>query len=428
MGKNKKNKPHGNKKNIAIKKENSSPKEVVAKVVETLVKETTEKVDEPIKEEITEQVADETIKKEISKKAVKTIKAEPTEKADETINVSDKTGDSEKKDVKPKNIFKGFSLKKAFSSITKTLDEKPDSDGNKDTDTVEGTNVGISEADNLMPNDKEDKPLLKVDNPFKRFFAKNTLTTISTALDEDVEEITLLSDNKPVAEEVATPSKKRLYNRRMYYIVGLSFTFMSIVGLIFSIGFCVNVVKRFTDNTAQKEKFAKYIYPLVVTDMPPYESVGGLSDEHVITTAIWDLIMYGDLDKYESNFDVITVPAIDIEQHATKLFGDNLTFNHKTFMASSINFYYDEEKKSYNIPTSPTYYSYIPQIEDIEKDGKKFTLLVAYKRDNPSWLTVREKESSNVSKYIEFVVLEEDNNYKILSMENVSSEHDVNSN
>ncbi|HHX56762.1 MAG TPA: hypothetical protein GX710_01945, partial [Clostridiales bacterium] len=359
---------------------------------------------------------------ETSKKSVETIKAEPTEQADETLDISDKANDSLKKDVKLKNIFKGFSLKKAFSSITKTLDEKPDGAENKDT------NDSTSEANNFIPNDEQEKPLLKVDNPFKRFFAKNTLTTISTALDEDVEEITLLSDNKPVAEEVATPSKKRLYNRRMYYIIGLSFTFMSIVGLIFSIGFCVNVVKRFTDNTAQKEKFAKYIYPLVVTDMPPYESVGNLSDEHVITTAIWDLIMYGDLDKYENNFDVITVPAIDIEQHAAKLFGDNLTFNHKTFMASSINFYYDEEKKSYNIPTSPTYYSYIPQIEDIEKDGKKFTLLVAYKRDNPSWLTVREKESSNVSKYIEFVVLEEDNNYKILSMENVSSEHDVNSN
>ncbi len=393
-----------NKRNIARKKENSSSKEVVTEVDETVVDEISEQVDDTIKVEASEQVAD------------------------ETVDVSDKADDSVRKAVKLKNIFKGFSLKKAFSSITKTLDEKPDSAENKDADKVEYTNAGTSEADNFMPNDKQEQPLLQVDNPFKRFFAKNTLTTISTALDEDVEEITLLSDNKPVTEEVATPSKKRLYNRRMYYIIGLSFTFMSIVGLIFSIGFCVNVVKRFTDNTAQKEKFARYIYPLVVTDMPPYESVGSLSDEHIITTAIWDLIMYGDLDKYESNFDVITVPAIDIEQHATKLFGDNLTFNHKTFMASSINFYYDEDRKSYNIPTSPTYYSYIPEIEDIEKDGKKFTLLVAYKRDNPSWLTVREKENSNVSKYIEFVVLEEDNNYKILSMENVSSEYDVNFN
>ena len=55
--------------------------------------------------------------------------------------------------------------------------------------------------------------------------------------------------------------------------------------------------------------------------------------------------MYGDLDKYENNFDVITVPAIDIERHATKLFGDKLTFNHKTFTTSSINFYYDEDMR-----------------------------------------------------------------------------------
>ncbi|HHX57985.1 MAG TPA: hypothetical protein GX710_08225, partial [Clostridiales bacterium] len=154
MGKNKKSKPHGSKNNIDIKKENSSPKEVVAKVVETLVKETTEKVDEPIKEEITEQMADETVKKEISKKAVKTIKEETTEQvADETLDISDKADDSVKKDVKPKNIFKGFSLKKAFSSINKTLDEKPDSDGNKDTD-VEVVAEVVVEPVKVEPTEK----------------------------------------------------------------------------------------------------------------------------------------------------------------------------------------------------------------------------------------------------------------------------------
>ena len=317
---------------------------------------------------------------------------------------------------KSKHLLKDFSFKKLFSSITKTLDE------NQELNEDENT----SEEDKLKLTGKEVKPLLKVDNPFKRFFAKNTLTIISNTLDEDVDEINSLSNSKPDTEEIATPSKKKIYNRRMYYLIGVSFTIMSIIGLIFTANLCVNTIKRFTDNTAQKERFAKYIYPLVVTDMPPYESVENLSDEHIITAAIWDLIMFGELNKYESNFDVITVPAIDIERHATKLFGEKLTFNHKTFMASSINFYYDDEIKSYNIPISPTYYSYIPEIERIEKDGKKFILLVAYKRDTPSWLTVREDKNLNASKYIEYIILEEDNNYKITSLENVSNKYNTN--
>lgn len=315
-----------------------------------------------------------------------------------------------------KHLLKDFSFKKLFSSISKTLDE------NQELNEHENT----SEEDKLKLTGKEVKPLLKVDNPFKRFFVKNTLTIISNTLDEDVDEINSLSDSKPDTEEIATPSKKKIYNRRMYYLIGVSFTIMSIIGLIFTANLCVNTIKRFTDNTAQKERFAKYIYPLVVTDMPPYESIENLSDEHIITAAIWDLIMFGELNKYESNFDVITVPAIDIERHATKLFGEKLTFNHKTFMASSINFYYDDEIKSYNIPISPTYYSYIPEIERIEKDGKKFTLLVAYKRDTPSWLAVREDKNLNASKYIEYIILEEGNNYKITSLENVSNKHDMN--
>ena len=317
---------------------------------------------------------------------------------------------------KSKHLLKDFSFKKLFSSITKTLDE------NQELNEDENT----SEEDKLKLTGKEVKPLLKVDNPFKRFFAKNTLTIISNTLDDDVDEINSLSNSKPDTEEIATPSKKKIYNRRMYYLIGVSFTIMSIIGLIFTANLCVNTIKRFTDNTAQKERFAKYIYPLVVTDMPPYESVENLSDEHIITAAIWDLIMFGELNKYESNFDVITVPAIDIERHATKLFGEKLTFNHKTFMASSINFYYDDEIKSYNIPISPTYYSYIPEIERIEKDGKKFILLVAYKRDTPSWLTVREDKNLNASKYIEYIILEEDNNYKITSLENVSNKYNTN--
>ena len=137
-----------------------------------------------------------------------------------------------------------------FSSINKTLDEKPSNDGNSSEATTEDT----SEADIQIPNDESKKPLLIVDNPFKRFFAKNTLTTISTALDENVDEISSLSENKNYTNETATPSKKRIYNRRMYYLTGLAFTFMSIIGLIFSISFCVNVIRRFTDNTAQERK------------------------------------------------------------------------------------------------------------------------------------------------------------------------------
>jgi len=407
-------------------------------------------VAEVVEEEISKETADETATeqtpvKDNSKKSkeksrfkgfsfkkalssvTKTLDEKPDSDNDEdtAIEVVTETTDeqitSDIDDKKPKKEHKGILLKKLFSSINKTLDEKPSNDGNSSEATTEDT----SEADIQIPNDESKKPLLIVDNPFKRFFAKNTLTTISTALDENVDEISSLSENKNYTNETATPSKKRIYNRRMYYLTGLAFTFMSIIGLIFSISFCVNVIRRFTDNTAQKEKFARYIYPLVVTDIPPYESVDKLSDEHIITAAIWDLIMYGDLDKYENNFDVITVPAIDIERHATKLFGDKLTFNHKTFTTSSINFYYDEDMKAYNIPTLPTYYSYIPEIEKIEKDGKQFNLLVAYKRDTPSWHAVRENKNTTVSKYIEFVVLEEDNNYKVLSMENVSSEYKI---
>lgn len=301
------------------------------------------------------------------------------------------------------------------------------------TDCIETGSETVQEViitEEVLPDEKAESGALdKVKGFFKKLFSGKTMKSISEALDEDVSEIETLSETpKEHQTEETIASKKNAYNRRVYLAVGIIFTLMALIGLISVVNFSVRIFTRFTENAAQKENFANYIYPVVVMDMSPFDNDAQLSDEQIITAAIWDLIVDGDFDKYEKNIDVITVPQVDIEQHAAKLFGDGLTFEHKSFKASSITFYYDAEKKAYNIPISPTYYSYIPTIEDIEKDSsKQFTLLVAYKRDRPSWLEAREHDSP-IAKYMRFVVEKTENGYQILSMKNVSEEYNINAN
>lgn len=242
---------------------------------------------------------------------------------------------------------------------------------------------------------------------------------LDEALDEDISEIEEIS----VQEEVKAPPEKTSFRRNAYFAVGVIVSVMSVIGFIFSVNFVAGVVKNIADNTAQKNEFAQFVYPMVIIDPAPFDSASQLSSETVLTAAIWDIILYGDKDKYPQEYGVMTVPEIGVELHATNLLGTGLVFDHKNLGAAELTFYYDAENKSYNVPVSPSYFPYSPYVETIQRSGDNYTLKVGYVSPHPAWLGTNKDDTPQPDKYMEYIVHKNRNDCTLVAIKEIEGSY-----
>lgn len=206
--------------------------------------------------------------------------------------------------------------------------------------------------------------------------------------------------------------------KRLYAVFGVVFTALAVVGLVSSVKFGLSHFRSFTAGENKKDSFSDVIYPAVIMDIESFSSPSELSSEQIISAAIWSLVMSADdMEKYEKTFDVISVPAVDVEAYAARLFGDAMpTLTHTTVGSGELKFYYNEETKSYNVPINPITFTYEPSITSVSKTDNEYTVTVDYIKELPAWMKNSENFSPDVSKTVEFKLAEKDGSYVISSM------------
>lgn len=225
---------------------------------------------------------------------------------------------------------------------------------------------------------------------------------IDEALDEDIQDISVPEENV----DNVVPEDKEGSKRQINFVVGVLFSVFAVIGIISSVIFCVNAVNSFAENAKQKEEFAEFIYPVVICDPPTFDETMKLRSDTMTTAAIWDIIINEDKSKYTAEFDYIIVPEVDVEKHATKLFGAGLKFDHKSILNSDVQFFYEPDIKSYRIPISPKYFTYSPVIENIDKAGNIYVLKVGYLSPAPDWSLINQEGERIPDKYAEYVIKE----------------------
>lgn len=234
-----------------------------------------------------------------------------------------------------------------------------------------------------------------------------------SALDEDVSEI------EEFSKEPETPSEpviRKSFKRNSYLAIGVIVSVLALIGFASSVIFINQIAESVANNTKQKEEFKSVVYPLVIIDSPEFDDITQLSPDSMISAAIWDILLHGDISKYEEVYENITIPQADVELHATKLFGKNLTFKHKDVGDVSLTFYYNSETKSYTVPVTPEYFSYSPVIRNVAKNGDAYDVAVGYLAPAPSWVEERDKELATLpEKYVIVKLKKEDDDYIILS-------------
>lgn len=247
------------------------------------------------------------------------------------------------------------------------------------------------------------------------------------ALSEDVKEIEEFSTKEPELKSSPKRAKsRRAMKRRLYMSVGLFVIIMSIVGIFSTVSFTMDVAKRIADNTGLKNEFAQFIYPLVVIDPPDFDATVDLPNSTMITASIWNIILNEDKEKYTTEMGMMYVPYLDVEASATYLFGSGLAFEHETVGDIELAFIYDEETKSYIVPTSPKYLPYSPRIESFKRVGETYTLLVGYMPPGHSWLNdLKEDRMPEAEKHMEYVVTRRKNQMKVVKVKFLPKEEKI---
>ena len=194
----------------------------------------------------------------------------------------------------------------------------------------------------------------------------------------DVEE-ELEQEEESEGEEAAfDPSAPTLKNRKTLFALGLIVIVLAVVGLITTVRFAIGAVSDIVNQTALKDEFAVFLYPMVITDGPAFESVADAPNSVVINAAIWRIIMNGDTEKYEIVGPNMSVSEIDVESSAAALFGYGINIEHQTVGLGSNVFEYNASTKSYLVPLDPNYNTYWPRVSEISNVGELFTVTVEY--------------------------------------------------
>ena len=291
---------------------------------------------------------------------------------------------------------------------------EPESSG----ETAESEEDEVSEAKKRFEEMKKaDAEAAEADEAEK---PKGKITAaLEKIMDEDPDEIIAERSEKVEGDDTAEQGGR--LKKRLYTIFGIVFAVLACVGLITVIATAGRLFGKFTSGDSKKTGFADVVYPVVIMDIESFDEPSQLTSDQVITAAIWSMIMSdGTLDQYEKTFDVVRVPAVDVESYAVKLFGDDLPeLTHTTVGPAESRFYYNEEKESYNIPLTPVTFTYSPEIKSVTKSGSEYTLVVDYIDELPEWLP------KTSSKSVQFTLAETSEGYRIKAMKVLAENNNI---
>jgi hypothetical protein len=285
------------------------------------------------------------------------------------------------------------------------------------------------------PAEEEEVPVESAEERKKRFFSKKAeleeteteqqvekpkgkiTAALENIMDEDPDEIILERSEKAEADSENGEKSGGKFKKNLYTVLGIVFALLACVGLITIIAKGASFFGSYTSGDAKKDSFSEVLYPVVIMDIESFDEPSQLTSEQVVTAAIWSMIMSdGVMDQYEKTFDVVRVPAVDVESYAVKLFGENLPeLTHTTVGPAESRFYFNEETKSYNVPVKPITFTYSPSIKSVTKSGSDYTVVVDYIDELPEWIP----ETS--SKSVQYTLTETNEGYQIKSMKVLSA-------
>ncbi|MDE5834079.1 MAG: hypothetical protein K2H26_01005, partial [Ruminococcus sp.] len=220
-------------------------------------------------------------------------------------------------------------------------------------------------------------------------------------------------DKKPknnVPEQTEKVSASVSESKGKYNLLGLVCIILAIVGVIAIINTCIS---NMGGGKSSKDKFAQAVYPAVIMDINEFDNPLELPNDQLISASIWSAIIdKTKISQYKERMGVVIIPAVDVENFAVELFGEDVpAITHATVSTVESKFYYNEEAQSYSVQVKPDTFTYSPEVVSVLKENGNYIVNVEYVDEHPEWM------EKSVSKTAEYNLSKNDNGgYRINSM------------
>lgn len=215
---------------------------------------------------------------------------------------------------------------------------------------------------------------------------------------------------KRLTKEEIVKRNKRIRRK----LRGLIFVFFALVGVCTVAYLGVRGIAALLDDTKEREAYAAEYTTLVALDPMPFDLNTSAPEEVLMEAAIWAVINNENLDKYpRTAAGALLLPAVDVGIYASRMFGSAYTIEHKTFTGIDLEYVYDITTNMYTMPLTGFSSSFFPEVSAITTSGSTRVLTVAY------YLTSSLTgfgESDEPYKYMEYVLLKEDGEYRLVAV------------
>ena len=192
-------------------------------------------------------------------------------------------------------------------------------------------------------------------------------------------------------------AKNKGKKNRLAFPVGIIAGILAIVGLITTVNFAIDTVKKFTDKTFEKAEYEKMLEPVVMFDPDPFDDLTQADVSQLLNCAVWNLLMSEESDsKYsysQGSVFGLEVPQSDIEASFNKLFGNEIDIAslHSSIDMSEYEITYNAASQSYILPITGVESAYTPKVYEIENQGSSKILSVGY-INNLAWAQIEGDE------------------------------------
>ncbi len=218
-----------------------------------------------------------------------------------------------------------------------------------------------------------------------------------------------------------TKDTKRKGQNKLAFPLGLAIIIFAIVGVIFAVSSGIKAVKDLTDNSEKKLEYETMLIPVVMYDPDMFDDVSSANINQLTICAVWSIIKDEDIypGKYETDDQGnIMIPAEDVEEEFTKLFGTDVIPTHIGVKGNFDEFSFNEQSRCYLVTSAGTVPIYTPKVTAIDKTSNTIVLTVGYLAAE-AWA---QDSAGNFiqpepSKYVNVTLRENDNGYYISAMQ-----------
>ncbi len=220
-----------------------------------------------------------------------------------------------------------------------------------------------------------------------------------------------ISDSLPEPlGELAAPVSKR------EFVLGILVLLLAVVGIISLIMAGIRMGHRAKAKSSEDAALLDCIRPLVIMDMPEFSPDAPLTDDQMLSAAIWTMIVENTLPTETEQLGMCRVSTTELLRIANERFAADCAPETYRTMGSTddLRFYYDAETASYFVPADPKVFTYTPQLrqKSYHEDGSILQLTVDYLEEYPSW----KQGDPQVQKTMVFSLQNTSGNWEILSL------------